>query len=147
VLLLGALVALAPLQLLLRNAFDAGIPWLDPLLRALVLWLGLLGALVASRGDRHIHVDLLARLLPPRSRMAAAVATSLFAAVVAGFLAWHGGRFVGSELALGSHAFGAVPAAAVESVIPLAFAGMALRHARHALTKARTLLGSRGGPA
>ena len=44
-LLLGATIVLASLQILLRGIFGTGIGWVDPLVRVLVLWLGLLGAL------------------------------------------------------------------------------------------------------
>ena len=39
------LVLLAGAQIVLRNAFGTSISWADPLLRALVLWTALLGAL------------------------------------------------------------------------------------------------------
>jgi TRAP-type C4-dicarboxylate transport system permease small subunit len=57
------LVVLAGAQIVLRNFFDSGLPWADPVLRALVLWTGLLGALAAVREDKHISLDVLSRLL------------------------------------------------------------------------------------
>ena len=62
VLLLSAMIALASTQILLRNLFDSGFVWIDPLLRVLVLWLGLIGATVATRNNRHIRIDLLSKL-------------------------------------------------------------------------------------
>ncbi len=56
--LLGVLLLLASTQILLRNLFDAGLTWADPLLRVLVLWLGLLGAMIASRSGKHITLDV-----------------------------------------------------------------------------------------
>ena len=50
--LLGVLLLLASTQILLRNLFDAGLTWADPLLRVLVLWLGLLGARVSRPRQR-----------------------------------------------------------------------------------------------
>ena len=41
------MVALSFLQVLLRLLFHSGIVWLDPMLRHMVLWAGLLGAAVA----------------------------------------------------------------------------------------------------
>ena len=49
VILLTAMIVLACTQILLRNFFDSGIVWIDPLLRVMVLWLGLVGATVATR--------------------------------------------------------------------------------------------------
>lgn len=127
-LLLGAMVVLAPTQIVLRNFFDADIAWGDPLLRLLVLWLGLLGALVASRTDRHISIDVFSRVLSQRARSAARALTSLFTAGVAGVVAYHAGRFVASEFEFGSTAFASVPAWACAAVIPLAFGLIAVRH-------------------
>ncbi len=143
--LLGTLVLLAPLQILLRNAFDAGVPWIDPLLRTGVLWLGLLGALAASRGDRHIRVDVAARALPPRAGLAARILTSLATAAICGVVAYHAGRFVGSEWEAGAAAWAGVPAWLLAAVIPFAFGAMALRHALHAWLAAVRLARSNEG--
>ena len=52
------------------------------LVTRLTLWLALLGASLATSGAKHIHVDVLARYLPPRVRLATAVAGWLAAAAV-----------------------------------------------------------------
>ncbi|MGH8560727.1 MAG: TRAP transporter small permease, partial [Nevskiales bacterium] len=67
-LLLGAMVIVAAAQILLRNLFEWNFSWGDPLTRLLVLWVGLLGALAATRQNRHIAIDLVTHLLPPRVR-------------------------------------------------------------------------------
>lgn len=126
-LLLGAMVVLAPLQILLRSVFDAGFAWGDPLLRALVLWVGLLGALVASRERRHITIDVISRLLAPRPRAVAAAATSLFTAAVSAMVAFHAARFVASDFGFGTVAFSGIPAWVLELVLPFAFGAIALR--------------------
>ena len=59
--LLSAMIILAALQIVLRNFFEAGIVWIDPLLRVGVLWLGLVGATVATRHNKHIRIDLLSK--------------------------------------------------------------------------------------
>ncbi|TNF86538.1 MAG: TRAP transporter small permease subunit, partial [Gammaproteobacteria bacterium] len=61
VILLTAMIVLACTQILLRNFFDSGIVWIDPLLRVMVLWIGLVGATVATRHNKHIRIDLLSR--------------------------------------------------------------------------------------
>ncbi len=63
VILLTTLILLASTQIFLRNLFDTGLVWIDPLLRVMVLWLGLLGAAVAAREHKHIQIDILTRLL------------------------------------------------------------------------------------
>lgn len=128
VLLLAAMVLLAGSQILLRNVLDMGLVWADPLLRVLVLWVGMAGAMAAARADRHITVDVLARLLPARARRQSRALTDLCTAVVCGLLAWHAGRLVVAEHAGGAVAFAAVPAWVCELILPLGFAVIGLRY-------------------
>ena len=128
VLLVSAMVLLAGAQILLRNLFDAGLVWADPLLRVLVLWVGLVGAIVAARADRHIAVDLLSRLLPAPARRLSRALTDAATVVVCGFLAWHAARFVALEYDGGALAFARVPAWVCELILPVGFAVIGLRY-------------------
>ena len=141
VLLLGGLIALAGLQIVQRNLIGGGFVWSDELLRILVLWLALFGAVAASRDDKHIHIDLLSRWLPPRPLAAFRVLVDAFTAGVCGLLAWHGGRFVLGEREFGSTALGGVPAWPLEAAIPLAFGLMAWRYGVFVLRDLGTLAG------
>lgn len=132
-LLLGAMVLLAPLQIVLRNFFDEGVTWGDPLLRVLVLWVGLLGAVSASRGDRHISVDVLSRFAGPRLRLSMSVVTSVFTLTVCAFVAWHSWQFVAIEREFESEAFSGMPAWIMQVVIPFAFAVMGIRYGAYAV--------------
>ena len=143
-LLLGAMIVLAPLQIFLRNFFDAGILWADPLLRVLVLWVGLMGAVAASRADRHIRIDAASRLLPPRLAGLLALLTSLVTAVVAGIVAWHSMRFVADEWEYESTAFSGIPAWMLEVVIPAAFTFIALRYGLRTFRHLKALLDGGG---
>ena len=49
VILLAAMTGLAGSQILLRNLWDTGLAWGDPLLRVMVLWVALLGATQGTR--------------------------------------------------------------------------------------------------
>ena len=131
-LLLGATIFLASLQILLRSVFDTGIGWIDPLVRVFVLWLGLLGALAASRTGRQITIDVVSRLLPERLRSAVGIVTNGFTAGISGLLAYHATRFVASEYEFGSIAFSGIPAWQLAIVLPVAFGAIALRYAVHA---------------
>lgn len=135
--LLGAMIALAGGQIFLRNVFDSGLGWGDPLLRVMVLWLGLLGALAATRDDNHITIDVLSRFLPDQWKNLARVVTDLFSAVVCGLIAYHSGRFVGMEFDDNAVAFAGIPAWVCESVIPLGFGMMAVRFATMFLRRLR----------
>ncbi len=126
--LLGSMVVLAGGQILLRNVLAGGTGWIDPLLRVLVLWVGLLGAVAASRSDKHIAIDAAVRALPPRARCLARAFTCGFTAAVAGLIAVHSARFVAMDYAARVVAFAGVPTWVLELVLPVAFALIALRY-------------------
>lgn len=129
--LLLAMLLLASSQIFLRNLFDIGLVWADPLLRIMLLWLGLLGALAASRDNKHISIDVLTRLLPERFRLFSHCFTTLFTASVSGLVAFHSARFVVAEFEAQTIAVMGVPAWCFESIIPLAFGLIALRYLLH----------------
>ena len=62
--LLLAMIVLAGVDILARLALGSGMTWIAPVLRVLVLWIGLLGALVATRSREHIAIDVLSRFAP-----------------------------------------------------------------------------------
>jgi len=127
VLLLSAMIALAGTQIVLRNLWDTSIGWGDPLLRITVMWIGLLGAMAASRDDNHITIDLVSRLLNGRAEAVRRIVTGLVGSVVCLTLTWHGLRFVLFEREDQAIAFASVPAWWCELIIPIAFGVMALR--------------------
>ena len=128
-----AMVILAALQIVLRNAFGTGLIWIEPMLRALVLWIGLLGAVAASRGGRHIAIDILTRALPDRWRRRLQGAACAFTTLVCAAIAAHGVRYVLLEHEFDGTAFAGVPTWAVVTIIPLAFGLIGLRYALFAL--------------
>jgi TRAP-type C4-dicarboxylate transport system permease small subunit len=126
--LLTLMMGVAVVQILLRNFSGTGIIWGDVLVRIAVLWLGLVGAMVAARQDKHISIDLVMRYLPERLRMCVNAIVRLFAAVVCAWTAYYSFIFVVAEYTEGGLAFGQVPVWVCEAVIPLAFTVMALRY-------------------
>ena len=127
--ILLAMVTLAFSQIVMRNFLGTGSIWLDPLLRVLVLWVGLLGALVATRQNKQISVDVLTRFLPERLKMISDIITRTFAAIISAIIAWHSFLFLIDEWNSGAMAFASVPAWLPESIIPIGFAIIALRYA------------------
>lgn len=124
-----AMVILAALQIVLRNLFGSGQIWIEPLLRSLVLWVGLLGAVTASRDGRHIAIDILTRALPDRWRRGLQAAACVFTTLVCAAIAWHGVRYVLLEYGFAGTAFAGVPTWAVVTILPLAFALIGMRYA------------------
>ena len=127
--ILTAMIGLAALQIVMRNFFDAGLIWADPLLRVLVLWVGMLGALAATRDDRQITVDVISRFAPARWKPRLRVVTDLFTCAVSGILAWHAARLVLEDRAVGLDAFSSVPVWVCELVLPIALGLIAFRYA------------------
>jgi len=128
VVILAAMVGLATTQIVLRNLFDGAILWADPMLRVGVLWVGMIGAMVATRGDKQISVDAVSRFLPTRWKARIRVVTDLFTAVVSAVVAWSALRLVLDDRAAGGTAVAFVPVWACEAILPLAFAVIALRY-------------------
>lgn len=131
--LLLLMILMAALQILLRNFFDTGIVWGDILIRILVLWVGLLGAMVASRKDEHIKIDLILRYIPEKFKPAVHILTDLFTAIVCAIVVFYGYRFVKFEFTDDLPAFSIVPAWVCETVIPISFAIIAIRYIFHFL--------------
>jgi TRAP-type C4-dicarboxylate transport system permease small subunit len=128
IVLLALMIALAATQIFMRNVLGSGVTGADQLLKLLVLWLGMLGAIAASRGDRHINIDILSRFLATRARLLCRLAVDLFAALVCGLIAVHAARFVHTEYEAGVTAFGRMPAWITELILPVAFTLIALRY-------------------
>jgi TRAP-type C4-dicarboxylate transport system permease small subunit len=128
VLILAAMVGLATTQILLRNLFDGAILWADPMLRVGVLWVGMIGAMVATRGDKQISVDAVSRFLPTRWKARVRVITDLFTAVVSWVVAWSALRLVLDDRSAGVTAVAFVPVWICEAVLPVAFGIIALRY-------------------
>lgn len=125
--MLFTMVMLASSQVILRNFLDSGFSWGDPLLRLLVLWLGLMGAMVATRMDRHITVDALLRVLSPGLQLGARVLTKLATAMVCALLAWHSARLVALDYKYQDMLTEHVPAWIGDLILPVAFSVMTLR--------------------
>ncbi len=128
IILLSAMILLATSQILLRNVFDSGFIWADEVLKLMVLWLALFGAVAASRADKHISIDVVSRFLSPSLRLISQVVVNAFTAGVCGLLAWHSARFVYSAWEFGDELVGGLPAWWFQIVMPIAFALIAWRY-------------------
>ncbi|MBL0715710.1 MAG: TRAP transporter small permease subunit, partial [Desulfosarcina sp.] len=80
--LLTTTMGLALFQIVARNVMGTGLVWGDILIRILVLWLGMAGAMAATRQRKHISIDLLRRFLSPGLRRVADSLCVFFAAWV-----------------------------------------------------------------
>ena len=131
VVLVIGMMSVAAYQVFARNFFDTGLYWGDALVRVLVLWVALFGAMVASRRDEHIRIDLASKLLPPAWQRPLQRLTSLATAVLLGIFAWASFEFVRYEYEDQAIAFASVPAWVCEAVMPFGAAVMCLRYIGH----------------
>ena len=84
-------------------------------MRVLVIWVAMVGAMVASRSDDHIRIDLATRFVPVRWRRPLARFANGFTCAVFGVFAWFSLQFVLFEHADGMIAFGARSGLALRS--------------------------------
>ncbi|MDY0221119.1 MAG: TRAP transporter small permease [Desulfobacterium sp.] len=127
ILLLLTMMITAVLQIVLRNTTGSALMWGDTLVRILVLWVGLVGAMVATRQNRHINIDVVTRHLPPGAARAVNGITLLSASLICLVTAWYSFMFVRMEFEFTTPAFAGVPTWACQTIIPVAFLVMALR--------------------
>ena len=128
VFILSSMILLSVFQVLARNFFSEGVVWIDPMLRMLVLWVGLAGAVVATRTDNHIRIDVLLKYMPGRFRVYINRLIYLFTSSVCLLITWHAYRFVYSEYEYGSVAFASIPTWVTALILPLGFFFIAARY-------------------
>jgi TRAP-type C4-dicarboxylate transport system permease small subunit len=131
------LVLLAGLQIAARwqviAQFLPNLTWADSVLKSLVLWLAMLGALAAARDDKHLGMDALLHVLGHTAKRLAKSAACLFAFAVSAYVAWWGYQYVLFERDSPSDVHSLFPSWMVVSIFPIAFAGMALRFLLHTI--------------
>lgn len=134
----AAMLVLAAAQIVMRNFLDTGVAWIDPLLRVLVLWVGMLGAVAATREDRHINIDVLSKFAPPAVLPWLKRVIGVATAAVCALLTWHSFRFVRDEYAYSDFEVAGLPVWFWQSILPLGFALMTWRFLLLAVFPPRT---------
>jgi len=125
------MILLAFSQVVLRNFFSLGVVWADPFLRLSVLWLGFIGASMATHHDKHIRIDVIGRFLPARTAAAVSALTGLFTTLVCVLLAVASWTFVANEMEFEDTIFTVsgfdVPSWWAQLILPFGFGLMSLR--------------------
>lgn len=123
------LMALLPvLELALRTFFGAGIPGSAGYVQNLTLWVGFLGAVVASRQGRHLALTVEGvRLLPERPRRIVWGVCGAISAAVSAALFWASLQLVVAEFDAPTRIGGWLPIWVVQVVLPGAFAVITVR--------------------
>ena len=128
VMLVAIMVLLAVGQIFYRNVFGIGLVWADPLLRVMVLWVALAGAVIATRTDNHIRIDFFTRYISKRFCSCVNRLAYAFSIAVCSLISWHAARFVSDEYEYGTIAFLNIPSWITASIIPIGFGLMAFRY-------------------
>jgi len=131
------MLSFASAQIVMRNLFSSGIVWSDPLLKILVLWTAMLGAMVATRQHHHINIDLLSKFLPHRFHALQQTLVHGLSGIICAVLAWQSLRFIALEWEEGTLAFAAIPAWIPELILPIGFISMSLRFLLYSLNLQR----------
>jgi len=124
---LGFMIFLAFLQIVLRNFFFTGLDWGDSLLRNLVLWIGFIGATLATKEGKHINIDVVSRWLPSLGKNMVTLITHLFSFFVCCGLTYATLKFIKNEVQMENMTFLNIPAWIPEIILPMTFCLMTFR--------------------
>ncbi len=138
-LLLAALILLSCVQIILRIFFASGLFWADPLLRYLVLWCGLIGAVSATSQGKHIALDIAGKYMPKKIEPWVTLITYIFCTLAAGGLTWAGWRFLHGELEFGGSGPLSLPLWFWNGIFPVAFGLITLKYFLLLLEQTKTL--------
>jgi C4-dicarboxylate transporter DctQ subunit len=124
---LGGIILLAFLQIVLRNFLSTGLDWSDSLVRNLVLWIGFIGATLATKEGKHINIDVVSRGLPSWGKKWVALAIQLFSFLVCCGLTYAALKFIKNEVQMGTRTFLDIPTWVPEMILPMTFGLMTFR--------------------
>ncbi len=122
------MAGLAILQVLLRTLFNGGLLWGDIAARYLVVWVGFIGAILASDDNKHFNIALLSRFLPARYEVWVDRVTSLFTAVVCVLMGNASITFLKVGIDPHSVVVLNVPSQLAAAIVPAGFYMMALKY-------------------
>jgi TRAP-type C4-dicarboxylate transport system permease small subunit len=141
-LLLTTMMLLVCVQIILRIFFADGLFWADPLLRYLVLWCGLIGAVSATSQGKHIALDITANHLPKKLEPWITLITHLFSTLASGGLTWAGWLFLRSEIEFGGSGPLSLPLWFWNGIFPAAFGLITLKYLLLLLMQTRIIFTS-----
>ena len=127
VVMLGVMILVAFLQIVLRNTLSTGVSWGDPLVRYLVLWVGFIGASLATKEEKHITIEVFSRWFPENRTIYFKLVSQLVSIMICSLLTVAGWTFVKNEARMGGVSLLNIPIWVPQTIIPITFALMTLR--------------------
>jgi TRAP-type C4-dicarboxylate transport system permease small subunit len=117
------LLLMVLVEVLARNLFDTGFPGMEMVTRYLVLFVGLMGAVLATERVCHIKCDVISAFVSPQTRVRIMRPLFVLSALICAALCWYAARFWWDEWQYaGSHEKWSVPLALI---LPVGFALLA----------------------
>lgn len=144
--LLSVMILLAFFQIPLTRIYP--IQGIETLLRHLVLWVGFLGATLATKENRHINIDVLSRIVKGRWKIIGEIVTNLFAVVVCYFLTLAAIHVIKDSKSFGETVsiFSDIPTWTIQLIFVFGFGLMIFRFSLKAIDKFVQLVrGQKGG--
>jgi TRAP-type C4-dicarboxylate transport system permease small subunit len=129
VVLLIILLVLSFSQVILRNFFSSGISWADVFLKHLVLYIGLLGASIATKHDKNVNMDILGRIVSEKKKNIFAILTNLFSFIIISLMVYASYLFIKSEYEFNSDTvlFFGLKSWIVQIIIPVTLSVISFR--------------------
>ena len=122
------MIAAGTTQVILRNFFNTGIEWGDMLTRSLVLWVGFVGASLATRRSKHINIELVSKFIinPKLSKIRERI-VNIIALFISTTLAVNAILFTYAERQNDMTAFLIIPTWVVFIIVPISLTLISIR--------------------
>ncbi len=135
---LSAMVILTFIQVVLRglyahahltwaNSLMGQLDWSEPFVRLLVLWLTFLGASLLTGENKHIKIDLLSTLIPPKWLPLREIILSLFCILISAIMLKVCTDYIKMEMTFGENMFLYFPSWICQLILPAGFAVILFR--------------------
>lgn len=137
---LSFVIGLSFLQVILRNFVGGGFIWGDVLLRQMVLWIGLIGASIATKENRHLNIDIVSKIVSSKAKYFINILINIMSAYICSLLLKASFRFVVSEKSFGTTVLENFPVWIFETIFIIAFCLMMFRFVLNILNNINNLL-------
>jgi tripartite ATP-independent transporter DctM subunit len=126
------MTGLPVLELFLRTVFGTGITGSSEYVQHLALWVGFLGAALASREGRHLSLSAGITIVPKQYQRLTNSLASLVSTAVAAGLFWGSYLLVAAEMESAARVGSLIPVWMVQLILPISFALITWRFIWHA---------------
>ena len=127
IIILFATMFIAVTQIVLRNGFSSGLSWADPALKMLVLYITIVGSIIATRENKHLSIDVLSKFLPVHLNLLVQKFTNIFAAFICLLMSYYSLKLLLLSKEFEDIAFNGIPLWILQIILPLGFLLMAIR--------------------